>query len=71
VPKQSAKNPTEQRPSKFFPPRKYKMDNMKDALEKATHRPRVGVTQGGSSKRWHGAKPAATKVPRKRMARNG
>jgi hypothetical protein len=35
---------------------------MPAAMKKADHHPRIGVTQGGSSKRYAGAKPAATKA---------
>lgn len=37
------------------------LDTLKDALLDALDRPFIGVTQGGSSRRNRGAKPAATR----------
>lgn len=45
-----------------FPNGPRPLDNMPAAMKKADHHPRIGVTQGGSSKRYAGAKPAATKA---------
>lgn len=35
-------------------------DSLRDAMEEASKRPAIGVTQGGSSRKYAGARPAAT-----------
>lgn len=38
-----------------------RLPSLRETLKKAMNRPRIGVTQGGSSRKFAGARPAATR----------
>lgn len=43
-----------------FPKNSEEFSNLTEALKAGTKRPALGVTQGGSSRKWRGARVAAT-----------
>jgi hypothetical protein len=48
----------------YMPKRQGEFESFTKALERGTHRPFLGVTQGGSSRKNSGAKVAATTTDR-------
>lgn len=48
------------RDSFTFPKLDWRLDTMNRALKESQKRPLIGVTQGGSSRKWSGSRPAAT-----------